>query len=213
MNAFLNNTDWTIPLDPIPLPAREAPELFVGNADMMGSPVSMSSFVDEGEDEDQPIMALYFRNASQEWRDRSIAESTENNVEASLYITVGFSEYFIRQKDWSVKKELVLGTGHRIPVKWLTSLDDPVEVIQITGALMDENGKIYRAGAEGIIAAKTASFFQSIIGLRNTLTDDAVSAITTDLRREDLPGKPLNYKVALQNLVATLLDRKDLIIE
>jgi hypothetical protein len=213
MNAFLNNTDWTIPLDPIPLPADEAPELFVGNADMMSSPVSMSSFVDEDEEEDRPIMALYFRNASQEWRDALLATATENNIDAVLFFTIGFSEYFVRQKNWLGKKELALGTGHSIPVKWLTSLDDPVEVIHIMGTLMDKNGKIYRVGAEGIIAAKTASFFESIIGLRNTMTDDAVSAITTDLRREDLPGKPLNYRVALQNLVANLLDRKHLIIE
>ena len=202
-----------MPLDPITLPAGEAPELFVGNADMMGSPVSMSSFIDEHEDEDQPIMALYFRNASQEWKRKLLAAATENDIDAVLFFTIGFSEYFVRQKDWLGKKELEMGIGHSIPVKWLTSLDDPVEVIHIMGALMDKTGKIYRAGAEGIVAAKTASFFESIIGLRNTLTDDAVSAITTDLRREDLPGKPLNYKVALQNLIANLLDRKDLIIE
>jgi len=33
------------------------------------------------------------------------------------------------------------------------------------------------------------------------------------MKREDLPGKPLNYQVALQNLVANLLDRFDLIVK
>ncbi len=210
MNAFLESKKWTLPLQAIPLPLDDAPDLFVGNEDIFGAPVGGMSTDTKDE---LPKMILSYKNASKEWKDRITQMIGQSDAEYTLFISLGLSEYLIRQKNILGKKELVLGTGHRIPVKWLTSLDDPIEVLYLTGALIDRDGKILRVGAEGILSAKPASFFESIIGLRNALSNDTIQKVLTEVRREDLPGKPLNYQVALQNLMANLLDRFDLIVK
>lgn len=212
MNRFLANKKWTSPLHAIELSHDEGPDLFVGYADMFGAPISGTSYTDK-EDEKRPPMVLYYKNASTKWKSNLLEIAERQNVDLILFITVGLSEYLVRQKNVSGQKELALGTGYRVPVKWLTSLDDPVEVLHVTGALVDKNGKICRVGAEGILAAKTASFFESVISLRNTLDDESIQKLTSDIRREDLPDKPLNYRVAIQNLVANLLDNDTMIIK
>jgi hypothetical protein len=213
MNTFLESKPWSLPLQTISLPPDESPDLFVGNKDMIGAPVGGISAGDTDAEDEQHTIVLFYRNASAKWKDDYIRILSESDAEYGLFITLGLSEYIIRQKNLLGKKELVLGTGHQIPVKWLTSLDDPVEVLHLTGALLDRNGKILRVGAEGILSAEPASFFESIIGLRNTLSTETIQKVLTEERRDDLPDKPLNYQVALQNLVANLLDRFDLIIK
>ena len=213
MNAFIDTEEWTLPLGPIDLPPDHAPDLFFGFADMWGAPVTGLSYSDDEKGDEIPPMVLYKKNASNEWKAGLLDLARREGVEYVLFITVGFSEYLVRQATFLGKKEITLGTGHPIPVKWLTSLDDPVEVLHLTGALIDETGKILRQGAEGIVAAEPASFFESIISLRNTIDPEVIDKLTTEVRREDLPGNPLNYRVALQNLVANLIGRRELIIE
>lgn len=211
MNAFLESQTWTMPLEPIDLPIDEAPDLYVGNGDMMGAPVRSSAFSDE--DESIPRMMLFSQDGSRAWRNELSEVADREGVDYVIFLTLGLSEYLVRQKDWMGKKELALGTGYRMPVKWLSSLEDPVTVLHVTGALLGKDGKIHRVGAEGILAAETASFLESVIGLRNTLGEDAVKGVATDLRRQDLAGKPLAYEVTIQNLVAGLLQRNDLLVD
>ncbi len=213
INGFLRDQGWTIELEPIELPMEEAPDLFVGYSGMFGAPVAPSSFSDQEGEEEQPQMVIYYKNPSEKWKKKLLEITRREKVEAVLFLSVGLSEYLIRQKNWLGKKELALGTGYSVPMKWLSSLDDPIDVLHFTGCLMDRNGKIYRVGAEGIVAARPASFFESIIGFRNSLSYDTIRKITTEIKRTDLKGAPLSYRVALQNLVASLLGRKDMIIK
>ena len=213
MNAFIDTEEWTLPLEAIDLPEEKAPDLFFGFADMWGAPVTGLSYTDEENEDKTPPMILYYKNASTDWKENLLASAEKANVDYILFITVGFSEYLVRQTTFLGKKEITLGTGHHIPVKWLTSLDDPVEVLHITGALLDKTGKIHRHGAEGIVAADPASFFESIISLQNTISPEIIEKLTTGVRRDDLPDNPLNYRIALQNLVANLTGQRKLIIE
>ncbi len=211
MNDYLAAQEWTVAMDPIGLPRGKKPEFYIGNADMMGAPLNSETLRSEDADEDDPVFGMYKRDGAQAWKNALMAQAKEKGVDAIVFIQVGLSEYFVRQKNLLGGKELFVGTGYRIPVKWLTSLDDPVEVLHVTGILMDKTGKVYRVGAEGILAAKTAGFFESIIDLRNSLTGEAIRNVTTEQKRKDLTGEPLNYQIALQNLVANLSARKNLI--
>jgi hypothetical protein len=176
---------------------------------MIGAPVSETNYLDE--DDDILPMVLYTRDGSRDWKHEIGRICAEKQCDLVLVLYLGISEYMVHQKGILGGKEIALGTGYTIPVKWLTSLEDPVEVIHVTGLLVDAEGNIINAGAEGLLAAKTASFFQSIVGLRNAISDDSISGITTDIRRKDLEGNPFAYEVALQNLFANLLGRKELI--
>ncbi|HSL69113.1 MAG TPA: hypothetical protein VK864_02670, partial [Longimicrobiales bacterium] len=99
-------------------------------------------------------------------------------------------------------KEIELGTGYTMALPWLTSLDDPVTVLQLTGALIGRDGRALRIGAEGLIAHRT-SFLLSALGAQRIISDEDVERVRS-ARREDLPGQPLVWQVALRRLVAGL---------
>lgn len=209
INTFLHGTGWAEPLAAPDLPDAATPDIYLGSPGMIGAPVSETNYLDE--DDDILPMVLYTRDGSRDWKHAIARICAEKQCDLVLVLYLGISEYMVHQKGILGGKEIALGTGHTIPVKWLTSLEDPVEVIHVTGLLVDAEGNIINAGAEGLLAAKTASFFQSIVGLRNAISDDSISGITTDIRRKDLEGNPLAYEVALQNLFGNLLWRKELI--
>jgi len=100
-------------------------------------------------------------------------------------------------------KEVALGTGYRQPVKFLTAEDKPVEVLHLTGVLVDAQGRVVRAGAEGIVLRDTPFLAQTIDATR-TFDDKELRRVLTQERRNDLPGAPLKLEVALDNLIAQL---------
>ena len=211
MNAFIDSAGWSVPVEPIDPPIEEAPDVYFGSVNMPGAPVVSSQRTeDEASDPTQTILVTV--SPSKTWMDKWSTVAKQERLDAILCITVGLGEYFILQTSLLGKKELGLGTGHRITVKWLTSLDDPVEVLHVTGVLLDKEGKRFRAGAEGILAAGTASFFESLIGFKHRLTPDDVEQIKAQ-RRNDLQDRPFQHHVALQNLVGSLIGRDDLIIK
>lgn len=71
-----------------------------------------------------------------------------------LWIKLGFSEYPKAAKGVFGKK-VVLGTGYEEGIKFLSAEDKPVEVLQVTGMLLNREGNIIRSGAEGIVAKDT----------------------------------------------------------
>ncbi len=120
-----------------------------------------------------------------------------------LLVTLETSEYWARQRDILGRKELRLGTGYTIDVPWLTSLDDPVSVLQLTGAVIGADGRAVRIGAEGLLADPT-NLLLSAVGAQDLITEEDVERLRTAVR-DDLPGRPLVWQVALRNLVEGLL--------
>jgi hypothetical protein len=120
----------------------------------------------------------------------------------AIAIQLGVSQY---GKGYSgvFRKEVVLGTGHRVPIRFLTTEGEPVEVLHLTGVLLDATGRPLRAGAEGIILRDTP-FHVQVVGATRILDDVALERVLRDERREDLPGAPLKLEVALDNLLAQL---------
>lgn len=207
VTVFLDKQRWSVPMKNIALAKSEQPEIYVGDRDQGDFMTTSSS------EEETSSMMLHYTDPSYKWRDKIKAQCRAKGITHVLVIQVGRGAYRIRQKDWKGGKELVLGTGYKVPVKWLTSLDDPIEVVHFTGALMDSTGHILRAGAEGILSAKSASLLESAIGLGRAVSDKKMNKLTQGVRRKDLAGKPLAYEVALQNLVGNLLKRKGMLIQ
>jgi len=78
--------------------------------------------------------------------------------------------------------------------------------------LVDAQGRVARAGAEGILARDTP-FAAQVFDVEKVLTDDALAAVLTTERRVDLPGAPPSWQVALGNLLAQLRgDRAALVV-
>ena len=123
-----------------------------------------------------------------------------------LVITLEVGQDYTRQKNFRGDKEIELGTGHAMSFPWLTSLETPVSVLQLTGALLDRDGRAMRIGAEGILARRT-SLPVSSVGGQALIGDEEVEQART-ARREDLPGRPLVWQAALRTLVRGLLERR-----
>jgi hypothetical protein len=127
-----------------------------------------------------------------------------------LVITLEIGEYWVHQKNLLGGKEVRLGTAHTMDVPWLTSLDQPVQVLQLTGAVVDREGRAVRIGAEGLLARRT-NLVLSGLGAQALIGESDIELVRT-IRREDLAGRPLAWQVALGNLVAQLTGDAELAV-
>ncbi len=147
-------------------------------------------------------MKLEVGRPSADWVTWFAEETTNSGVAHALVLSIEVGEYLIRQTGLRGAKSVDLGSNHVQDLPWLTSLEQPVQVIQLTGALVGRDGKAVRIGAEGIMAKRTG-IVASGFGLTALITDDDVAALRT-LRRADLPGQPLAWQEALRTLVKEL---------
>jgi hypothetical protein len=143
-------------------------------------------------------MVFEVEGPSRKWRDQARAAAGDS-VAAVITIQLGFDQYWVRQASWKGNKTIELGTGRTMPVAWLTSLDDPVQVLQVTGALVSREGKVVRVGAEGLIARRTG-MTASIAGAQEVLTEEDLAALFAPQT-----GTP-PWRAALRALVEGLLE-------
>jgi len=150
-------------------------------------------------------MRLAVGRPSETWVNDARSAAARVDASAILVLTVEVGQYWPRQKGWRGDKGVELGTDHNASLPWLTSLEQPISVLQITGALLDRDGKALRIGAEGLYVRPT-SLVMSSLGAQRLVTDEDVERVRT-LRRDDLPGKPLVWQLAIRELVQRLTGR------
>lgn len=150
-----------------------------------------------------PRYRLAVGRPSNEWRTWASEAMESTGADAVLVITLEVGQYPIRQSGWRGTKEVVLGTENVVKLPWLTSLDQSILVLQLTGAVVGRDGKVMRIGAEGLMPRRTP-FLASAAGLQALITDDDVAALRS-ARREDVPGKPLVWQAGLRQLVQSLV--------
>jgi hypothetical protein len=209
MNAYLDSLGWSKHLAGEALPEKGAPYVYLGSAEGEGAPPEAA--MQRSEHDKYPPMVIHIRKPSKAWRAALGAMVQAKQVEYVLLIKLGFSEYPKADKGVFGKK-VVLGTGYEEGIKFLSAEDKPVEVLQVTGMLLDREGNIVRAGAEGIVA-KDTPFWAQIFDVQQALNNEALRKLLQDERREDLADKPLKWQVALRNLVAQLLAQPARIIK
>jgi hypothetical protein len=154
-------------------------------------------------------MRLAVGRPSAEWTASMRDVMTEAGVGRALVITLEVGQYLLRQTGLRGNKEVELGTSHTAKLPWLTSVETPVTVLQLTGALMGSDGRALRIGAEGFYVRRTA-LLVSAIGGQELIDDKDVEAVRS-ARRDDLPGRPLVWHVALRELVGGLTGRAALV--
>lgn len=206
INSYLDENQFFERVNMSEFRQTEAPEVRFGHA---------FSILDISEDDEEDYkdtpMVLQVRQPSRNW---SLwwQENVPDNIDFVLRIQLEVGAYKVSQKDWKGNKEIRIGTGYHVAVPWLTDLDDPVAVVQLGGALISRQGKVVRAGAEGIFV-KPNSFIKSVIGIPELISEKDVDFIVFEHKRKELEQNPLAYKVALQNLTANLSGNKALIME
>jgi hypothetical protein len=150
-------------------------------------------------------MLLAIGRPSGEWIGWIADVMRETGTSHTLVVTLEIGDYLMRQEGFIGRKVLELGTGHTARLPWLTSLETPVSVLQLTAALVGSDGKALRIGAEGFHARRTRLTL-SALGAQELLGDEDVAAARTQ-RRDDLPGAPLAWQVALRELVTRVTGR------
>lgn len=150
----------------------------------------------------KPWMKLAVGRPSPDWVPALRRALEASRADAALVVTIEVGQYWTHQKNLLGAKEVRLGTGYEASVPWLTSLEQPVQVLQLTGALVDRDGRALRIGAEGMLAQRT-NILLSGFGAQELIQDEDVERLR-GARRDDLPGRPLVWRAALENLVAQL---------
>jgi len=186
------------------LPAVLDPAL----ADVMGYGGRAAEFAPpEGEQQvlpqDQfPPGILHLRRPSAAWQQATKDLLAREGASHAVVVALGVSQY-PKGREGMFGKKVVLGTGHDEPIRFLTAEDKLLEVLQFTGVLVDAQGRVVRAGAEGILARDTP-FAAQVFDVDKVLDDRTLEQVLTVERRADLAGDPLKWEVALGNLLAGL---------
>jgi hypothetical protein len=201
MNAYLDSLAVSAKLSPNLAEVGTAPDVHFGCVQAMIG----GDCLGDGDEDANHELQLSIGRPSTDWT-QWIATTldTESHAQA-LMITLELGQYWPRQKGLSLGKEIRLGSDYTVGVPWLTSLERPIAVVQLTGALIGRDGRAIRIGAEGMLA-KRSNIALSAIGAQMLVTDDDIERLRT-LRRDDLPGQPLVWQVALRNLVSQLTGR------
>ncbi|MGH7637971.1 MAG: hypothetical protein ACREOK_10000, partial [Gemmatimonadaceae bacterium] len=91
-------------------------------------------------------MKLAVERPSASWIARHAALLDSAGASHALVLTLEVGQYWVRQSGWRGDKSVELGTNHTVSIPWVTSLEQPVSVLQLTGALIDREGKAVRIG-------------------------------------------------------------------
>ncbi len=208
MNRYLDSLGVSTRINPAGAVRGTAPDVMFGcetdasgdcAPDPSGQPVDIN----------RRTLRLAVGRPSESWVESMRPLAASADASRVLLISLEVGQYWTRQRNLRGSKEVELGTGYSVDVPWLTSLETPVTVLQLTGALIAPDGDAVRIGAEGLLPRRTR-LLVSAIGGQELLSDEDVERVRT-LRRDDLPGRPLVWQVALRNLAAELTGRRDLV--
>jgi len=203
MNAYLDSLGATRPVGERRAPAGTPPDVQFGCVtDPTGDCAVDDDADDDAPDTGKPRQRLAVARPSGEWVAWARPALDSAGVARALLFTVEVGQYMPRQTNLRGSKAVELGTGYVVPLPWLTSLETPVTVLQLTGALLDRDGRAVRIGAEGLLAQRTRLTI-SALGAQRLITDEDVEQLRTS-RRDDLPGRPLVWQAALRELVSRL---------
>jgi hypothetical protein len=203
MNAYLDSLGATRPVGERRAPAGTPPDVQFGCVtDPTGDCAVDDDADDDAPDTGKPRQRLAVARPSGEWVAWARPALDSAGVARALLFTVEVGQYMPRQTNLRGSKAVELGTGYVVPLPWLTSLETPVTVLQLTGALLDRDGRAVRIGAEGLLAQRTR-LTVSALGAQRLITDEDVEQLRTS-RRDDLPGRPLVWQAALRELVSRL---------
>jgi len=207
MNAFIDRLGVSVRLTPArPAATHVPPDVRFGCIPESGVPGNeCAERGDSALGRGPQHMQLAVGRPSREWTSWMAAVTSNAGVSRVLVVTLEIGDYLTRQQGLVGNKILELGTGNTARLPWLTSLETPVTVLQLTASLVDRDGKALRIGAEGFYARRTR-LLVSAIGGQELLSDEDVAAARA-LRRDDLPGAPLAWHVALRELVTRVTGR------
>jgi hypothetical protein len=144
-------------------------------------------------------MQLALHRPSREWTAELAAILDSSAATHALLITMDIGQYWTRQRGLLGAKYVELGANYEVGVPWLTSLETPVSVIQLTSVLVGRDGRGVTVKAEGLMARRT-HLLASAVGAQRLITDADVELLRTTFRTGQ-EGEPLVWQSALARMV------------
>ena len=89
-------------------------------------------------------------------------------------------------------------------MRFFSAVDGPIEVVALTGVLLDADGHLLRAGGEGIAGYDTP-FWVQVFRAGKDIDANAIDALVKTDRRDDLADQPLKWQAALDQLLAQMI--------
>ena len=198
MNAHLDSLAGDRLLRPVDPVAGTPPDVRFGcEQDVLDECV-----LTDGDRDGDPEMRLAVGRPSRQWTEAAAARLADVEADALLVLTLETGWYWPRQTSWRGGKAVDLGTDRTVSLPWLTSLEDPVSVIQITGSLVGPDGRAIAIGAEGLLARR-ASILLAGFDVRALITEDDVERLLTARVEGDADG-PLVWQKAIDDMVDRL---------
>lgn len=157
---------------------------------------------DETHDPGRPLSHISVARPTGPWVEWAGGALDRVGASHLLVLTLEVGQLWPRQKNLRGDKVVELGTNYAVALPWLTSLETPITVVQISGALVDRDGRAVRIGAEGLLPKQTGLLISSL-GAQALIADEDVTRLRTE-RRTDLPGAPLVWEAALNVLLGQL---------
>jgi len=181
----------------------KAPWLYVGSSEGETAPFEAQ---DVREDHEKyPPMIVHFARPGPDWQAEMRAVASREGASRVVVMQLDFVQYPKSDKGYFGKK-VVLGTHHEDRVRVLSAIDKPIEVLQLSGVVFDQQGVELCAGAEGIIGSD-APFWVQVLEAGKDIDDEQLDRVLHSERRDDIPGAPLNWQVAADQLLWNLLHR------
>ncbi len=144
------------------------------------------------------LTRLAVTSPSGEWIEWASGTLSNNRLPAFLLLRLELGLYQPRVNPARREKWVELGTDYSVPLPWLTPINEPLTVVQLTGALVGADGSVIRMGAEGLYLA----YARRLTG-PEIIENNDIRALQT-LRRDDLPRRPLVWQVAMREMVQRL---------
>lgn len=179
------------------LPDHGGPVAYLGMLDGENAPPGTG--LEQASYEEYSPMILHVLKPGAQWRIAAAAIAAENKSSRILVVQLAFTQ-FPKADRGIFGKKVVLGTGYEVPVRFFSAVDKPIEVIAVTGILLDADGGLLRAGGEGIVGYD-APFWVQVFEAGKDIDNQAVERLVAKERRDDLPAQPLNWQAALEQLL------------
>ena len=158
----------------------------------------------EPEDKTNLHNSLWIQTGTKDWRKRAATAMAGDSADYLLMLSLRIGDQY-PWSGWS-GKGVRLGSGYDATLPWLSAVDRPVTVVQLVGTVVDREGKIVRSGAEGLLASKPGAL-ATLLGGQQAVSDRQLAELVFATRRDDLPGQPLAWEIALRTLVSELTNR------
>lgn len=201
--VYLDSLGWLYRLDDETLKSPGAPYVYAGSAE--GETAPPHAHLLREDHEEYPPMVLHVNKSSKQWKKSYTEKMAAANADYMILIRVGFSEYPKADKGL-FKKKVVLGTGYEREIRFLSAIDKPVEVLQLTGVILNKKGDVMKAGAE-VFLHQDAPFWAQVFDLGKAIDDETLQNVILEEKREDLPGQPPAWQVAIYHLMQNLTER------